>query len=115
MCCRRNASSRCFSAGPLITFQWKDFFQTCLSPRNSSSNDDSKDPLLDASKRPCTNWREKKRPVTRASYEDKRGKVEEQVAFPVDSLYPKIADSVKPIRKKAEYLDRSQEQKNRLV
>ena len=40
--------------GPLITFQWKDFSQTCLSPRNLSSNDDSKDLFIDALIRPRT-------------------------------------------------------------
>ena len=54
VCCHRNASNTCFSVGPLITFQWKDFSQTCLSPRNLSSNDDSKDLFIDALIRPCT-------------------------------------------------------------
>lgn len=58
VCYRRSVSSKCFFVEPLIIFQWKDFFQTCLSPHNSSSNDDSED--LDALKRPCSNWRENK-------------------------------------------------------
>lgn len=41
--------------------------------------------------------------------------MKEQVTFSVDNLYPKIADSVKPIRKKPEYLERCQEHKNKLV
>ena len=50
VCCRQNASNRCFFVGPLITFQWKDFSQTCSNPRNSYS----KELLIDALKRPCT-------------------------------------------------------------
>ena len=50
VCCRRNASNRCFSVGPLIKFQWKDFSQTCLNPRNSYY----KDLLKDALTRLCT-------------------------------------------------------------
>ena len=95
VCYRRSASSKCFSGGPLIIFQWKDFFQTCLSPRNSSSNDDSED--LDALKRP---WRENKMTGQLArALKIKKGIVEEKLTFLVDNLCPKIPDSVKPIRK----------------
>lgn len=79
VCCHRNASNRCFSVGPLITFRWKDFSQTCLSPRNSSSNDGSEDLLRDALKRPCTKnggktKREEHNGLTRAALKIKEGK-----------------------------------------
>ena len=97
VCCRRNASNRCFSAGPLITFQWKDFSQTCLNPRNSCY----KDLLKDALTRLCTKaGGETKRVEHRRGFEDQRGKDEEQVTLSVDKLYSKIADSVDPIRTK---------------
>ena len=50
-------------------------------------------------------------------FEDKRGKVEEQVTFSGENLYPKIADSFNPIRKntKSQYFDRSPEQENTLL
>ena len=98
VCCRQNASNRCFSVGPLITFQWKDFSQTCSNPRNSYS----KELLIDALKRPCTKmaWKRHERNTGWRDFEDKRGKVEEQVTFSGENLYPKIADSVNPIRKK---------------
>ena len=112
-CCHRNASNRCFSVGPLITSQWRDFYQTCLSQRNSSL-------LIDALKRPCTKIsgkakREEHNGAIRATLKI-RGKVEEQKTFSDDNVYPKIADSVNPIRKKnAEYLNRSQEPEYRLL
>ena len=102
VCCRQNASNRCFFVGPLITFQWKDFSQTCSNPRNSYS----KELLIDALKRPCTKkWRGNDPRGTQAylrDFQDKRGRVKEQLTFSGENLYPKIADSVNPIRKKCQ-------------